>query len=74
MSKGIHTGFIEIDENGNYFCDDFLLDYQLVTKSFKIGDEITIKTVIVNPSDKSYAIYEKKSKNFAKANEKQDKD
>ena len=65
---------IEIDENGNYFCGNFLLDYQMVARSFKMGDEITIKTVIVNPSDKSYATYEKKSRNFALANEKQDKD
>ena len=74
MAKGIHTGIIELDENGNYFCGDFLLDYQMVAKSFKVGDEITIKTVIVNPSDRSYATYEKKSRNFAIANDKQDKD
>jgi len=74
MSKGIYTGIIEKDENGNYFCGEFLLDYQMVAKSFKLGDEITVKTVIVNPSDKSYATYEKKSRNFAIANNKQDKD
>lgn len=74
MAKGIYTGIIELDENGNYFCGDFLLDYQMVSRGFVVGDEITIKTVIVNPSDKSYAIYEKKSRNFAIANEKLDKD
>ena len=73
MSKGIYTGIVEIDENGNYFCGEFLLDYQMVSRSFKLGDEITIKTVIVNPSDKSYAVYEKKTRNFAIANEKKDK-
>ncbi|HLF51821.1 hypothetical protein [Flavobacterium sp.] len=73
MSKGIYTGIIEIDENGNYFCGEFLLDYQMVSRSFKLGDEITVKTVIVNPSDKSYAVYEKKSRNFAIANNKEDK-
>jgi hypothetical protein len=46
----------------------------MVAKSFKVGDEITIKTVIVNPSDKSYATYEKKSRNFAIANDKQEKE
>jgi hypothetical protein len=54
MAKGIHTGIIELDENGNYFCGSYLLDYQMVAKSFKLGDKITIKTVIVNPSDKSF--------------------
>jgi hypothetical protein len=46
----------------------------MVSKGFKVGDEITIKTVIVNPSDKSFPIYEKKSRNFAIANDKKDKD
>lgn len=74
MAKGIYTGIIELDENGNYFCGDYLLDYQLVSRSFSVGDEITVKSVIVNPSDKSYSTYEKKSRNFAIANDKQDKD
>jgi hypothetical protein len=72
MSKGIYTGIIEKDENGNYFCGEFLLDYQMVLKGFVVGDEITIKSVIVNPSDKSYATYPKKSRNFAIANDKPD--
>ncbi len=70
MSKGIYTGIIEKDENGNYFCGEFLLDYQMVSKGFLLGDKITIKTVIVNPSDKSYATYPKKSRNFAIFNNK----
>ena len=70
MSKGIYTGIIEKDENGNYFCGEYLLDYQMVLKGFILGDEITIKTVIVNPSDKSYNLYPKKSRNFAIANDK----
>ena len=70
MSKGIYTGIIEKDENGNYFCGEFLLDYQMVSKGFSIGEEITIKNSIVNPSDKSYGDYPKKSRNFAKSNDK----
>ena len=70
MSKGIYTGIIEKDENCNYFCGEFLLDYQMVSKGFLLGDKITIKTVIVNPSDKSYATYPKKSRNFAIFNNK----
>jgi hypothetical protein len=70
MSKGVHTGKIEQDENGNYYCGEYLLDYKMVASSFKIGDLITIKSVIVNPSDISYQTYPKKSRNFALANHK----
>jgi hypothetical protein len=70
MSKGIYSGNIEKDEYGNYFCGNILLDYQLVAKSFQVGDKITIKTVIENPSDKSYNLYPQKSRNFAKFNTK----
>ncbi len=72
MSKGIYTGIIEKDDHGNYFCGEYLLDYQMVSKAFLLGDEITIKTVIVNPSDKSYNLYPKKSRNFAMTNDKPD--
>lgn len=70
MSKGIYSGIIEKDEDGNYHCGEFLLDYQMVSKGFSLGDKITIKTVIVNPSDKSYGQYPKKSRNFALYNDK----
>lgn len=63
--KGLFTGIIEQDEKGNYFCGEYLLDFKMVAANFKIGDKITIKTAITNPSDISFAAYEKKSKNFA---------
>ena len=69
--KGIYTGIIEKDVNGNYFCGKYLLDYQYTEKNFKVGDEINIKSVIVNPSDKSYNQYPKKTRNFFFANEKE---
>ena len=72
MSKGIYTGIIEKDEQGNYFCGEYLLDFQMVLKGFLLGDKITIKSFITNPSDKSYAAYPKKSRNFAIANDKPD--
>jgi hypothetical protein len=72
MSKGIYTGIIEKDAQGNYHCGEYLLDFQMVLKGFNLGDEITIKSVIVNPSDKSYGTYPKKSRNFAIANDKPD--
>lgn len=69
--KGVYTGKIEKDTDGNYFCGEYLLDYKEVEKNFKLGDEINIKTVIANPSDKSYNKYPKKSRVFFLANEKE---
>ena len=69
-SKGVYTGTIEIDEKGNYFCGKILLDYKMVSSSFSIGDLVTIKTVIVNPSDMTYNEYPQKTRNFALANHK----
>lgn len=66
--KGIYTGKIEQDEKGNFFCGEYLLDYKYTTAKFTIGDEITIKSVIENPSDISYDQYPKKSKDFVLAN------
>ncbi len=68
--KGVYTGIIEKDEHGNFFCGEYLLDYQMVEKNFKLGDEINIKSVIANPSDKSFNLYSKKSRNFFLANDK----
>lgn len=69
--KGVYTGIIEKDANGNYFCGEYLLDYQYTEANFKVGDEINIKTVIENPSDKSYDQYPKKSRNFFLSNKKE---
>ncbi len=69
--KGVYTGIIRKDENGNYFCGPYLLDYQQVEAGFKIGDEVNMKTVIENPSDKTYEKYPKKSKLFFLANKKE---
>ena len=69
--KGVYTGIIEQDADGNYFCGEYLLDYQQVNANFKLGDEINIKSVITNPSDKSYNQYPKKSRVFFLANEKE---
>ncbi len=70
-NKGIYTGLIEQDNKGNFFCGEYLLDYKMVVDSFKIGDKITLKSAIENPSDISYDTYPKKCKNFAKFNLKQ---
>jgi hypothetical protein len=70
--KGLFTGIIEKDDNGNFFCGEYLLDYKMVASKFQIGDKITLKTSIDNPSDLSYKQYPKKSKNFALFNLKPD--
>lgn len=69
--KGVYTGKIEQDADGNYFCGPYLLDYQYTVSNFKLGDEINIKSVITNPSDRSYNQYNQKSKLFFLANEKE---
>ena len=69
--KGVFTGIIEKDQDGNYFCGEYLLDFQYTEANFKLGDEINIKTVITNPSDKSFKQYQKKSRNFFLANNKE---
>jgi hypothetical protein len=70
LQKGVFTGIIEKDENNNFFCGVYLLDYKMVQAKHNVGDWITIKSVIENPSDISYNKYQKKSKNFDKANNK----
>ncbi|REG99428.1 hypothetical protein [Flavobacterium aquicola] len=67
--KGVFTGIMEQDENKNYFCGEYLLDFKMAQKH-ELGDWITIKSIIENPSDISYNKYPKKSKNFDKANRK----
>lgn len=62
--KGVYSGIIEKDENGNYFCGEYLLDYKRVEDNFKLGDKVTIKSIIENPSDKSVGQYPKKSRDF----------
>jgi hypothetical protein len=42
----------------------------MVQAKHVVGDMITIKSIIENPSDISYNKYQKKSKNFDKANNK----
>ncbi|MGQ2983201.1 hypothetical protein [Flavobacterium sp.] len=68
--KAIYTGIIEKDEAGNYFCGEYMLDYRQVETKFQLGDKITIKSVIENPSDKSYGQYPMKSKEFSLADKK----
>ncbi|MBC7438769.1 MAG: hypothetical protein H7250_02115 [Flavobacterium sp.] len=67
FEKGLYTGILEKDDKGNFYCGEILLDFKMASSGFLIGDLITVKSVIVNPSDLTYNSYPKKSKNFAKA-------
>ena len=72
FEKGLYTGILETDDKGNFFCGEFLLDFKMASSGFLVGDLITIKSIIVNPSDLTYNSYPKKSKNFALFNLKPD--
>ncbi|SFO07843.1 hypothetical protein SAMN05421741_11935 [Paenimyroides ummariense] len=66
--EGLYQGIIEKDEKGNYFCGPYLLDYKMVEANFKLGDKISIKKLINNPSHMSSELYPKKSIKFSLAN------
>ncbi|KKO89335.1 MULTISPECIES: hypothetical protein [Sphingobacterium] len=66
---GLYQGIIEKDDNGNYFCGPFLLDYQTVETYYKLGDRVSIKTIIKNTSRKSMEAYPQKSVKFSYASE-----
>lgn len=67
--KGLYIGIIEQDEKGNFFCGPYLLDYKMVVAGFKLGDKISVKRVVTNPSDISFDKYNKKSVKFSMAGE-----
>lgn len=66
--EGLYQGIIEQDEKGNFFCGPYLLDYKMVMADFKLGDKISIKKLINNPSAMSVEAYPKKSIKFSLAN------
>jgi hypothetical protein len=39
---------MEKDENNNFFCGAYLLDYKMAISNHTLGDYITIKTIIEN--------------------------
>lgn len=64
---GLYQGTIEKDANGNYFCGPYLLDYQTVEAYFKLGDRVSLKSIIKNTSRMSMETYPQKSIKFALA-------
>ncbi|WP_312789257.1 hypothetical protein [Sphingobacterium sp.] len=71
---GLYQGIIEKDDNGNYFCGPYLLDYQIVETYYKVGDRVSLKTIIKNTSRKSMEAYPHKSVKFSYATESDDND
>jgi len=72
--EGTYKGIIEKDENGNYFCGPYLLDYKLTVVNFKIGDTVLINTIINNRSDLTLEKYPKKSMKFTLVVDKMDEE
>jgi len=71
---GLYQGTIEKDTNGNYFCGPYLLDYQIVEAYFKLGDRVSLKSIIKNTSRMSMETYPQKSIKFSYATENHDND
>lgn len=65
--QGLYQGKIEKDENENYFCGPFLLDYKTAKYYFQIGDKISIKKIVANTSAKSIEKYPQKAIKFTLA-------
>ena len=38
LQKGVYTGIVEQDENNNFFCGEYLLDYKMAMANHKLGD------------------------------------
>ena len=62
--KGVFTGIIEKDENNNYFCGEYLLDYKMVQAKFNVGDWVTINSDLANPNCMIYDKSPKKPSNI----------
>jgi hypothetical protein len=35
--KGVYTGIMEKDENNNFFCGEYLLDYKMAISNHTLG-------------------------------------
>jgi hypothetical protein len=69
--KGVYTGIIGRDEKNNYFCGPYLLDYKYTeANKFSVGDTVSLKSVVANPSHASNEKYPMKSGHFFLANKK----
>lgn len=63
----VHTGAIEQDENRNYFCGEYILNYIYTDQNFKLGDEIAILEASDNTNPRTQNIYKYYANRFSKA-------
>lgn len=56
--QGIYTSTLEMDEKGNYHCDEVILTYKMVKENnYKVGDEIKIIKIVNNTNEKTMDLY-----------------
>ncbi len=61
-----HEGIIEQDSSRNFYCDDFLLNYNYVNANFKVGDKIMIVEASENTQPRTKDLYSKFATKFIK--------
>jgi len=62
----IFTGTIEQDAKGNYYCGEYLLNYNYVKNNYKISDKIEVLEVADNSNSGTKAFYGKYAVKFKK--------
>jgi hypothetical protein len=61
-----HEGIIQQDSNRNYYCDEYLLNYNFVNSNYKLGEKIMIVDASENIQLKTKDIYKKFATKFIK--------
>lgn len=64
MNKVIYRGEIEQDEENNYYCGEYLLNYSFVNGSYEVGQEILIIKVVPNTNSRTRNLYSQYAQNF----------
>jgi len=63
----LHEGIIERDTNGNYYCDQYLLNSKYVSDNFKIGEKIIITKEDENKNLKNKHLFSHYAVDFRRA-------
>lgn len=59
-------GCIAQDSYNNYYCNQYILDYNYTKANFKVGEEIEITEITENFNDKNNKMYPKRGHKFKK--------
>lgn len=62
------TGIIQKDDKGNYYCNEYILNYNYTHSNFEIGDNIQIVDFQDNSNDKTSSQYPKFATKYKKYN------